>query len=296
MLKISIIINDIHPLIISIQNYLKELGNECELIYWSHLTYKINNFSVFLNQQENYDCIYIDRLGEGTLSYASQILLLNTFCKKIVFVNSPEAYLYARDKALMASQFYMFDIPFPETNICFDLSHVHKIIQNSSTYIVAKSYQGYSSNEIAIFNKENVNISFIKKILDRDSIIIIQEYIDNSKEYIWRIDIVDGEIIVCNRRYRYNAEGKPICNGTHGGKIIFYDPKDLDEKIKLVALETAKKLNLLVTGIDIILDSQNNVYVIEANPEPDITLNCFEFPYAIANLLIKLAMQKRLKN
>ena len=94
-------------------------------------------------------------------------------------------------------------------------------------------------------------------------------------------------IIVANRRYAYETDDFPIANGSHGGHVEFFDPKKLPSEVANLALKTARVFNLDVCGVDILPTTDGKLLVLEANPEPDITLDRYEFPCAIAQCLIK---------
>ena len=158
-----------------------------------------------------------------------------------------------------------------------------------SKYIV-KSAQGVCSNEVIAFQNGFIPLGRIQEWIDRDGQVLIQQFIYNPQKYIWRIDIVSSEIIVANRRYCYNKDDAlPICNGTHGGSIEFIDTNNVPTEIKGIALASVKALELDVAGVDIIINDRNIPFLLEVNPEPDITLDRYEFPHAIANLLINKA-------
>ena len=126
--------------------------------------------------------------------------------------------------------------------------------------------------------------------MTRDGQLVVQSYIDNPERYIWRVDIVGGKVIVCNRRYAYTHLSEvAICNGTHGGAVEFLSSDEFSAPACTYALQAVAALELDVAGVDIIADANDNLYILEVNPEPDITLNRYEFTHAIADHLIECA-------
>lgn len=290
MKKIAIIINEIHPLIEVIQKNLLLRNHECDFIFWNEVVWEYCPKMKIKSNLDQYNAIYLDRLGEATYSYVIQIIMYCSIGEKIPIINPPENYLIARDKALMSIYFEKYNFIFPKTFVIHNKEGIKKALEYSFDYFVIKSTQGFSSNEVEIVHRKVIPYSkFLKKILKRDKIVIIQEYIENPKDFIWRVDIVDGKVIVANKRFRYNKVGKPICNGTQGGKIIFYNADEIDSEIRDFSIKVCEKMHLSVAGLDIVVSSNNIPYLIEVNPEPDITLNRYEFPEAIADFLVKKA-------
>ncbi len=285
--SVAIIVNEYHLLINVIKDYIIEQGYGCDFIHWQDVSWSFSSDGAKSQMLSKYKAIYLDRLGEGTFSYLSQIKLYESMNEDCTIVNNPSSYIVSRDKALMALEFQRLNIPHPLTLVIHSLNDLSLQLKSKiNEHFVVKSTQGFCANEVKIFHKSKIPYEFVEEIISRDKIIILQDYIENPGEFIWRIDIVDGEVIVANQRFKYNKKGKPICNGTRGGEIIFHSPSKLDHEVKKLALESCKKLNLSVAGVDIIKSASGKLFVIEVNPEPDITLDKYEFPKAIGNYLI----------
>lgn len=94
--KIGIIYSDLHPLIIKAAEYIKKAGISAEMIHWQSITYNGTQSNI-----DNFSVIYLDRMGELTRSYATQIRALQLGCN-VPVVNHPESYWSARDKGLAA--------------------------------------------------------------------------------------------------------------------------------------------------------------------------------------------------
>lgn len=279
--KIGIICSDLHPLILKVADYVTAAGLKVEMVHWQSITYQ--------DAQANtgdFTVLYLDRMGELTRSYPVQIKALELGSKARV-INPPQAYWAARDKGLAAFYLRQAGIPIPRTNLCFNMATLSAQILDSQTY-VAKSTLGCCGEDILVFSGGNAPKAQIENILQRDGMICLQEYIYNPERFIWRIDIVDDKVIVCNQRFSYVEGEHPICNGTQGGEVTFWHPSDLPASVRDVAVAAMKALGLKVGGVDIIPDHLGGLYVLEVNPEPDITLDRYEFPRAIADYLVSM--------
>jgi glutathione synthase/RimK-type ligase-like ATP-grasp enzyme len=100
---------------------------------------------------------------------------------------------------------------------------------------------------------------------------------------------------VANQRFSFNSGELPVCNGTQGGSIKFHDPAQVPADVADLALVATRALGLEVAGVDILRSESGQLYLAEVNPEPDITLDHLEFPYAIADHVLSVARQDQLK-
>ncbi|WP_375633804.1 MULTISPECIES: RimK family alpha-L-glutamate ligase [unclassified Bartonella] len=287
---IAIIYDEMHPLLERVHATLIRKNFNTEFIHWSEIRILAAPNEVTSNLDE-FDAIFMDRLAEFRCSYHSQFIqLANLPSVNNAIINQPLSYQLARDKALTAIYLAKLDFPIPETHIFQSLNQFNKFLLNKDIALVAKSTLGFCSNEVQIFAAKNPPLDEIKKWLKRDGQFIIQSFIENPGRFIWRCDIVSGEVKVCNKRYAFNSGGLyPICNGTHGGHIEILPPEKFDNLATSLALDAVKALGLDIAGVDIIEGAGENFYLIEVNPEPDILMDRFEFPDAIAELLINKA-------
>ncbi|MED4589892.1 ATP-grasp domain-containing protein [Priestia flexa] len=286
--KFAIIHEEIHPLLEKIKERMESLKVEVELVHWSKISYTTgNNLENYLSK---FDVIYLDRMGEHFSSYYTQLHLLEEFNRRnkdINIINSPEAYAVARNKALMALKLEEADLPIPKTKVVFNIEQVVEFCESyDNNHFIAKSYLGACAEDIYTFQNSEIPIE-VNNLLKRDGVAIVQEFVLNPEKYIWRIDVVNSEIIQCNQRFSYNDDSEtPICNGTMGGDIIIWDPQETPENVKQLAIKAVENLDLCIAGVDILVSADQNLYVAEVNPEPDITLGALGFPNKIADFLI----------
>ena len=280
MPTVAIIFDVEHPLILKIREFLTEGSVSVELVSWRDITYSPGKCSL-----DRFDLVYLDRMGEMTRGYAAQIKSL-ALGSRTRIINNPAAYWLTRDKAMSALAFHAAGLPAPPTYVCSSLPQLLSFIEAGGSYVF-KSTMGYCAEEVTVFNASEPPHQRMLEILERDGTAILQEYIYNPERFIWRVDIVGNEIIVCNQRYSFIESDLPICNGTQGGEVKFWSPSDVPTPVKELAIQVAKTLEIEVAGIDIIPDQNGNLFVIEVNPEPDITLDRYEFPQAIATYIAK---------
>ncbi len=292
-LRIGILKDETHTLIENIRSSVRDMGHDCEFIEWSDLTIQLRNGSLH-SSLNSYDVIYLDRMGEKTPSYTTQLDLLDRLSHHVRILNAPRAYTTARNKALTALAFQHYGIPHPRSSICLSQSSLMGVIEDAQRRevknLIVKTAFGYSANGVLAFPSSQPPWDYLEKWMIEDHLLLVQDFIPNPNAFIWRIDVVDGRIVVANQRYQFNQDlERPICNGTHGGSIKFHAPDQVPSPVRDLALSAVKKLGLDVAGVDLMMDPQGEPLVIEVNPEPDYTRDRNEFPNAIAQFLIHSA-------
>lgn len=277
MSEIVIIRDDLHPLLKKIEERILQLGHTATILHWKGV---VNfNFS-------GVKLIYMDRMGETYPTYETQIFYISEIAKRegIKIINDPQKYINARNKILTALYLENNRINIPKTYIVTEIEQIYAIGHKK---LICKPYLGACAEGVIPFFVDSIPEE-ARNILKCDGMIIVQEFIYNPHKYIWRIDIVNGHIIQANQRYSFNeSEEFPICNGTQGGEIKVWNPEKIPVLISKMASQVYELMGLKVLGIDILVDETGQLYLLEVNPEPDITCDFVEFPHKIAEYLVQ---------
>lgn len=183
-----------------------------------------------------------------TVGYAQ---FFNTMGKKIF--PSLETHLYADEKIMQTTLFYLQQIEHPRTRFYYPLHH-HDILKDFAFPFVGKiprrSAQG--RGVFLIRNEDD-----LEKYLDLAKIAYIQEYLPHEKDL--RVILVNYDPVLAYWRVR--KTGNFRTNLFQGGKISF-------ENVPLegiaVARDAALKCRFDDVGMDLIRQN-NKWYVIEAN-------------------------------
>jgi glutathione synthase/RimK-type ligase-like ATP-grasp enzyme len=281
-----------HALLEHITETWRELGAEVEWIRWNSIGYAIGDKTVW-DSLMDCDAVYLDRLGEETRGYPTQLHLLRELAGAHTrVVNPPIPYWTAMDKALSAMRFQAASIPTPRTAIVSTMEAAEEFARQQRGGCIAKSILGTSAMEVAAFRSGEMPVSLVSSWLERDGIVLVQEWVEFSDRYIWRIDVVGGQIIVANRRFTFNPDSEfPLCNGNKGGEIEFLRPERVPDAVRELALQTMARFGLEVAGVDLLPDDDGRLWVIDVNSSPDITLDRYEFPRAIAAFVAKAASE-----
>ena len=214
--------------------------------------------------------------------------------REVPFVNDPRSYWHARDKALTAARLAQAGVETPRTRLCYTPVQAKNVMSGPSggRPVAVKSLLGVCSDEVLIAGSDELPEADAAQVISHDGAAVVQDFVENSQRFIWRVDVVDDEAVVVNRRYAYNADGPPLCNGTYGGDIEFVDPAapEAADPVRL-AVRATRAVGLSVSGVDVAVDDRGCFTVLEVNPEPDITVDGVgfreEFPVAIAECVLR---------
>ena len=278
MSKVVIIRDEKHPLLEQIERYAKKQGVKIDTVYWKETT--LYNF-------KDTTVVFMDRMGELYNTYETQIIWLNEMLNdmNIQIVNDPQIYFWMRNKILSYIKFTEMGFDIPKSIV---ITNKRQLETLSSGKYIAKPYLGTCSDGVIPFTAKNVSEDVID-MLKRDGMILVQEFITNPDRYIWRVDVVNGEIVQINQRYAYNCDEQfQICNGTYGGKINVISPMDTPKDVRNFINSIYEKIGLEIMGVDFLIDENQKLWLLEINPEPDITCDFKGFPNKIADYLISL--------
>ena len=110
--------------------------------------------------------------------------------------------------------------------------------------------------------KEFEDLSELISALDFKNSMIVQEYVQASEGRDLRVIVIGGRVI--GAMLRQATDGSFKANISRGGKGLAYD---VDEKMELLAIQTAKVLDLDIAGIDLLFH-EDGYRICEANSSP----------------------------
>jgi len=110
--------------------------------------------------------------------------------------------------------------------------------------------------------KQFEDLSELISSLDFKNSMIVQEYIKESEGRDLRVIVIGGRVV--GAMQRKSTDGSFKANISRGGKGEAYD---VDEQMELLAIQTAKVLDLDIAGIDLLFHS-DGYRICEANSSP----------------------------
>ncbi len=285
MKQIGILYDEMHSLIENVAREIESKGGTVTFIHYTQLLFDFDSIGLL----EDFSVLYLDRLGEGTQGYTTQLMLLSESRMahtSVLIVNSPAAYQVARNKALMYQALSKGNVRIPSAEVAYSIKQVERFLNKQSFgSVVVKSLFGHSAEEVYIFPNTPC-LQSIEAVLARDGMVVVQQYVARKNRFIWRLDIVDGVVVAGSKDYAYNDDEElPMCNATQGGLSDKCSVGDIPADIVGCAIDAANTLGLVVAGVDLIVDDHGVNYIVEVNPEPD-AMGCGRLETAIADYLI----------
>jgi len=110
--------------------------------------------------------------------------------------------------------------------------------------------------------KQFEDLSELISSLDFKNSMIVQEYVQHSEGRDLRVIVIGGRVI--GAMLRKSTDGSFKANISRGGEGVAFD---VDEKMEILAIETAKVLDLDIAGIDLLFHS-DGYKICEANSSP----------------------------
>ncbi len=268
-MRAAVLVDEVHPLVARLAQTLVGLGAVAHLVPWSELVVRLDGDGAHLDTLDEADVVYLDRMA-GT-----QVELLAEWSRQrgVPVVNDPRAYGLARNRSLAARRLARTGLPAPAAVVCHRMSALRAAVAGP---VVVTSPRGECAEELLIGH--DLADDDLERLLSFDGTALVR-HLPAPARFVWRVDVVDGRVIVVARRHAAN----------HGGQVDLLHPED-PEAAAAAALATAaaRSLGLVVASIDV---TAGRPAVLDVNPEPAVARN--ELPAAIASSLLRHAAPAR---
>lgn len=177
----------------------------------------------------------------------------------IEVINSPESIAMAANKYVSSYLFQKNGIPTPETVVTNSLNEALAAMSSFGCAVV-KPVFGYKGLGVERVKDDDAGIQKLKKLLEKNSLLYIQEFIPNPGRDI-RVFVVDRKVV--GSIYRIAPPGGWINNLSQGGSA---KPCILTGEQERLSLKAAQATGTVYAGVDIIEGDRD--YVIEINGTP----------------------------
>jgi len=242
-----------------IEEEVKALGHEFKLLNLKNFEFKIDqNYKSEFNNLEA-DIVIVRGVVHSIKPIAAILENLRRQGVRI-FDNNFLNHKYAIDKVTDITKLALASIPVPKTYYARDWESISKNADKLEYPLIFKSAR--SGKGASVFKLENQE-GFKKLIAD------LQEKDKNAKSFIaqefidYKYDLralIVGEKVFTMRRIP--GEGEFRANFSLGGSVELYD---LDEEGKFLAVKALRAIDMTVGGVDILIDKDNNRFILEVN-------------------------------
>jgi RimK family alpha-L-glutamate ligase len=181
----------------------------------------------------------------------------------VKIINSVSSILLMRNKAETMRRLISAGLPVPETLITESIDDAAAFVR-SHFPCVLKPITGFGGLGVQLirreFDLENIYdyLKFHSQMFGKGAY-LLQEYV-RSPGYDIRALVLDGEVITTMQR----VGGEGITNNIHTGGVPTKNPIDVTD----LSIRAAKSVKGYIVGVDIIPDSEGNLWVLEANATP----------------------------
>ena len=244
-----------------IEEEVKNFGHEFQLVDLSDFNFLISNSSLVLKK--------ITDLKTDMVIVRGIFISLKAICTLIydlrekgikVFDNNFLNHKYSISKTTDMIKLSLAKIPVPDTAFTRNIDDYYTLSEKIGFPLIIKSSRmGKGANIFKINNKEELE-RMIKDIELEDKKAqnyLLQEFIPYVHDL--RVLIIGDNIFTMKR---IPKEGDFRANFSRGGSVELFD---LDEEGKKLALDALHVVNMTVGGVDILIDKDDNRYVLEVN-------------------------------
>jgi RimK family alpha-L-glutamate ligase len=267
-----------------IKNICKDRGIRCIIIDTEKGSIQKTQKGSFLisSNNEKQQEIYLDRTIILTRRSSIKNNAAKGFFQKLEdlgfpCVNSYDSVILCEDKFQTTRKLQLNEIPVPNTSLISNVSGIDKAVEEiGGQYpVVCKFLSGTKGIGVFLIDSRPSLISTLQAIwhLSPETEVLIQEKID--AEYDLRIHVIAESDRIAGREYKVIAamkrgkiEGDFRTNYSLGGST---EDIELSPELEKIAIESAKATGCLWCGVDIILDAEENPFVLEVNASPGTT-------------------------
>lgn len=201
---------------------------------------------------------------QGSCSTYFSLAIIRQFERmKVYTCNSSKAIETVMDKMHMHQLLAESDLPTPKTMLLKFPINAEAVKREIGFPIVIKNITGTEGKGIYLCQTEEEFVDLMELIRsnNHNTNIILQEFIKKSSGKDLRVFVLGGRIVGCMQR---TSDKSFKANFSRGGSVM---PYQVTPEIEWLATETARLVNLDVTGIDLLFDEEG-YKICEANSSP----------------------------
>jgi glutathione synthase/RimK-type ligase-like ATP-grasp enzyme len=263
---------------------LEKLGTPAEIYSFEEVKLFIekNNVRAFVGKKSilRYSTVYFRRVGEKR----NLAFILSHICKKnnITFIDKLYQATNEPSKLKQTAFLALNNLLVPKTY--FSSNYNQTSIKNAEKFLgfpmVIKISKSKKGEGVFLAQDKKEALSIVKNYPEGE--ILIQEFIPNNYDY--RILVLDNSIGCVIKRERTDKKKEFRNNVCLGATEKFLNISTVSTTLKKDAILAAKKSDIQVAGVDIVVSPDNRNYVLEVNRSP-----AFTFDEKVSNELDSLA-------
>jgi len=249
-------------------------GKSCGRIMWNFKPEAFLQMAKILVKKHNIDAIL---LSSGLDDYFDVLCGLNSLAP--IMGNPPKVFMDIRKEPKFFDELESLGVPHPETATAKDVFEAKEIAANMGFPVVVKPVKGFGGVDIKLVSNQEEMEKVFPITSQSSENIIVQKFIEGVHA---SISILAGESGVRVLSINEQLLGLPSVFqhepfGYCGNIVPLKVDSSIFEKCKSIAEKIASHFSLIGSnGIDIVISSNGEPYVIEVNPRFQGTLGCVE--------------------
>ncbi|MCC6581110.1 MAG: RimK family alpha-L-glutamate ligase [Phycisphaeraceae bacterium] len=203
----------------------------------------------------------------------------------VMVVNPPRSVEIAVDKYLALTRMEQAGLPVPATVVCQQYDQAMEAYTQLGGDVVIKPIFGSEGFGMARVRDEAAAERLLALLARMNAVLYVQRYIDHGGEDM-RLMVVDGRVIAAMRR----ISGQWRTNVARGGRGEKMGP---DPFLWDMAVRAAASCDLVVAGVDIVLDRAGKPWLLEVNAVPGWRALAPVTGVDIAEAIVQAAVERR---
>ena len=207
--------------------------------------------------------VLLARTGSGT-GYFNLSVLRQFERMNVLTIPNSQAIEASKDKMFANQILAQHGLPIPKTMLTRFPCKAELVEKVVGFPCVMKVVTGSHGNGVYLCEnaKQFEDLSELISSLDSKTSMIVQQYISYSEGRDLRVIVIGGRVV--GAMLRRSTDGSFKANISRGGEGT---PFDVDDQMEMLAIQTAKVLDLDIAGVDLLF-STDGYKICEANSSP----------------------------
>jgi len=202
---------------------------------------------------------------QGATIGDSSLTLLHHFSRSgMPLVNGFEAVCITRSQIMSLQAMAFAGLPVPDTLFVNSEEGFTKAISLAGGYpVVVKQVSGRQGTGISLVESVNQAETITKNHMDPRKGILVQRFIPTLGRRDIRVMVINGKATAAMQMTPVEGDFRANFHLTHESR-----PFEMTHPVQTLAVKAAQAVGLDIAGVDMIVDSHNNMCIIEVNYAP----------------------------
>jgi len=242
-----------------------QMGHRARLIHPYEVFPKVTEKGLGFEGQLDVQALDVVMPRQGATIGDSSLTLLHHFSRLgMPLVNGFEAVCITRSQIMSLQALAFAGLPVPDTLFVNSELGFTKAVSLVGGYpVVVKQVSGRQGTGISLVESANQAETIIKDHMDPRKGILVQHYIPTQDRKDIRVMVIDGKAAAAMQMAPVEGDFRANYHLTRESR-----PFEMTQPVQTLAAKAARAVGLDIAGVDMIVDSHNNMYILEVNYAP----------------------------